>query len=166
MMCDRAGEVHAYHDGELDERRARALRAHLEGCAVCRELLEELRGLSGLFRRAEMAGMPQIAMARLEASWSRNSERALLRITSWMTGVAAAVLVGALLAWSSVTAEPAKVTARAKGPAVAAAADPVVLATAAEPPGEANSDLIQVAQWMADDLSIGVNGRGVGGGRR
>jgi anti-sigma factor RsiW len=164
MMCDRAGEVHAYHDGELEAPRARALEAHLEGCAACRELLEELRGLSGLFGRAEMAAMPQIAMARLEASWSRNSERALLRITSWMTGVAAAVLIGALLAWSNVTGEPAKVTARAKGPVVAA--DPVVLATAAEPPGEANSDLIQVAQWMADDLSIGVNGRGVGGGRR
>jgi hypothetical protein len=107
-----------------------------------------------------MAAMPQVAMARLEASWSRNSERALLRITSWMTGVAAALLVGALLAWSGVSDEPAKVSR----PAVAA--DPVVLATAAEPPGETNSELIQVAQWMADDLSIGVNGRGVGGGRR
>jgi hypothetical protein len=110
-----------------------------------------------------MAAMPQVAMARLEASWSRNSERALLRITSWMTGVAAALLVGALLAWSSVPTAPA--TAKVNRPA-AAAADPVVLATAAEPPGEANSELIQVAQWMADDLSIGVNGRGVGGGRR
>jgi hypothetical protein len=25
----------------------------------------------------------------------------------------------------------------------------------AEPQGEANSDLVQVAQWMADDLSLG-----------
>jgi hypothetical protein len=110
-----------------------------------------------------MPAMSQIAMARLEASWNPMSERALLRITSWMTGAAAALLVGALLAWSNVSDAP--VTTKASRP-VAAAADPVVLATAAEPPGETNSELIQVAQWMADDLSIGVNGRGVGGGRR
>jgi hypothetical protein len=128
-------------------------------------LLEELRGLSRLFAGAEMPAMPRMAMARLEGSWYQNSERALLRITSWMTGVAAALLVGALLAWSGVSNGTANGTgAKAGRPVVAA--DPVVLATAAEPPGETNSEVIQVAQWMADDLSIGVNGRGVGGGRR
>jgi hypothetical protein len=69
-----------------------------------------------------------------------------------MTGVAAALLVGALLLWSNVRQDSLD---------RATAADPVILATAAEPPGEANSELIQVAQWMADDLSIGgtVTGR-------
>ena len=156
MMCDRAGEVHAYHDGELDAARAREVEAHLEGCGECRALLEELRGLSRLFAGAEMAAMPRMAMARLEASWYQNSERALLRITSWMTGVAAALLVGAVMVWSSVSATgPANMSA-GKASRPVTAADPVVLATAAEPPGEANSEVIQVAQWMADDLSIGV----------
>jgi anti-sigma factor RsiW len=153
MTCERAGEVHAYHDGELDASRSAAVEVHLGGCAECRELLGELRGLSALVARAELPEMPADALARLEAAWPEVSERALLRITSWMTGVAAALLVGALVAWSAVRNEAAPRTM---------AADPIVLATAAEPPGEPNSELIQVAQWMADDLSIG----GVNGGRR
>ncbi len=90
-------------------------------------------------------------MVRLEGAWADVSERALLRITSWMTGVAAALLVGGLVVWSG---------ARNDAAGRAVAADPVVLATAAEPPGESNSDVIQVAQWMADDLSIDVAGTG------
>jgi len=151
MTCEKAAEVHSYHDGELDEFRGRALEAHLSECAACRELLDELRGLSGLFNNATVPQMSDAAMVRLEGAWADVSERALLRITSWMTGVAAAVLVGALLLWSNVRTDSSdRVTA----------ADPVILATAAEPPGESNSELIQVAQWMADDLSIGGNGTG------
>jgi len=151
MTCEKAAEVHAYHDGELDEFRGRALEAHLRECPACQGLSDELRGLSRLFNGATFPQMSEATMARLEGAWSEVSERALLRITSWMTGVAAALLVGALLVWSSVRNETS-------GKAVAA--DPVVLATAAEPPGEANSELIQVAQWMADDLSIGGTGTG------
>lgn len=153
MTCEKAAEVHAYHDGELDEPRARALETHLSACAECRDLLGELRGLSRLFNGAAFPQMSDAAMARLQGSWEEISEQALLRITSWMTGVAAALLVGALLVWSGVRNEAANRVV---------AADPVVLATAAEPPGEPNSELIQVAQWMADDLSIG----GTNAGRR
>jgi len=153
MTCDKAGQVHAYHDGELDEPRARALESHLSACAECRDLLEALRGVSRLFNSATLPQMSDAAMNRLQGAWPEVSERALLRITSWMTGVAAALLVGALLVWSGVRDEASNRPV---------AADPVVLATAAEPPGEPNSELIQVAQWMADDLSIG----GANAGRR
>jgi len=125
MTCEKAAEVHAYHDGELDEPRVRALEAHLPECAECRELLGELRGLSRLFNGAAFPQMSDAAMARVEGAWREVSERALLRITSWMTGVAAALLVGALLVWSGVRHDA---TVRS------VAADPVVLATAAEPP--------------------------------
>ena len=151
MSCDRAGEVHAYHDGELDASRVAVVEAHLVKCGECRDLLRELRGLSALVARGEMPAMPDDAMARLEAAWPQVSERALLRITSWMTGVAAALLVGALAVWSTVRDEAATRMM---------AADPIVLATAAEPPDEPSSELIQVAQWIADDLSIGVEGSG------
>ena len=149
MTCDKATEVHAYHDGELDARRVTALEAHVEGCADCRALLADLRSLSQMLARAELPAMPDHLMARFDDSWQEVAERAQLRIVTWMTGVAAALLVGSLLMWSSVQQDSAARTL---------AADPVVLATAAEPPGEPNSELIQVAQWMADDLSIDLNG--------
>jgi anti-sigma factor RsiW len=151
MTCDRAAEVHAYHDGELDGALVRSFETHLSGCAACREELESLRRLSRLFNNATFPPMSEAAMARLEGAWADVSERALLRITSWMTGMAAALLVGALLVWSGARNDAANRSV---------AADPVVLATAAEPPGEVNSDVIQVAQWMADDLSIGGTGLG------
>jgi anti-sigma factor RsiW len=149
MTCDKAREVHAYHDGQLDAHRATVLETHLQGCPGCQALLTDLRSLSQVFARAALPAMPDHLMARFEDSWQDVAERAQLRIVTWMTGVAAALLVGALLMWSSVRNESAT---------RALAADPVVLATAAEPPGEPNSELIQVAQWMADDLSIDLNG--------
>jgi len=51
MTCEKAAEVHAYHDGELDAPRARALESHLEDCGECRGLLDGLRSLSRLFNR-------------------------------------------------------------------------------------------------------------------
>jgi anti-sigma factor RsiW len=150
MTCDKAAQVHAYHDGELDAPSAAELEAHLRDCAPCQALLNDLRSLSQLFNHADLPAMPDAVLARLEGSWQQVAERAQLRIVTWMTGVAAALLVGALLMWQHVH------DAQLSRPV---AADPVVLATAAEPPGEPNSELIQVAQWMADDLSIGVNGQ-------
>ena len=149
MTCDKASEVHSYHDGELDAPRASAVETHLHGCPDCRALLSDLRSVSRLFAGATLPAMPDHLMARFEGSWQEVAERAQLRIVTWMTGVAAALLVGALLVWSNVQDELSPRTL---------AADPVVLATAAEPPGEPNSELIQVAQWMADDLSIDLKG--------
>jgi anti-sigma factor RsiW len=149
MTCEKAAEVHAYHDGELGPARGSALEAHLDQCADCRQLLDELRGLSRLFAYAELPAMPDGVLGRVEGVFRQASERAVLRIASWLTGVAAALLIGALLMWSSLRLEPASRPA---------AVDTLVLAPATEPPGEPNSELIQVAQWMADDLSIGLSG--------
>ena len=41
--------LNAYVDGELSERRRRAVEAHLTGCGPCRGRLEEIRALAGLF---------------------------------------------------------------------------------------------------------------------
>jgi anti-sigma factor RsiW len=42
----------AYHDGELAERRAQQVEAHLAGCAACRAELESLRALSALLQES------------------------------------------------------------------------------------------------------------------
>jgi hypothetical protein len=69
-----------------------------------------------------------------------------MRIGAWLSGVAAALLVGALLMGPHTSG-----TAAVKpGPWEAMAVAPPV-----EVQGETNSELVQVAQWMADDLSAG-----------
>jgi anti-sigma factor RsiW len=150
MTCEKIAEVHAYHDGELDAERRLAMDAHLAVCAECRALLAELEGLSAMLAEAPLSEMPQRAASRFHGSWYEARDRGMVRVASWMTGVAAMLLVGALLARPS---------APAAQPVKAAPWEQLAIAptAAAEVHGEsgATSELVQVAQWMADDLSVG-----------
>lgn len=144
MQCERTPDIHAYHDGQVDARRAAEIEAHLERCGSCAALLADLRRLSALVTRAALPEMTR-PVADFYAAWNRSRDRALLRITSWLTGVAACLLVGALLAYPRNTT---MATAR-PGPWESAAVMPADQTAAGEP----GSDLVQVAQWMATDLS-------------
>src|SRR2546423_10948053 len=101
MSCDNIRQVHAYHDGELPLIERARVEAHLRGCGDCAALLAELRRMSQLVAAARVADMPQDAMHRLEQSFwaARARDRGVLRLAEWMTGVAAAVLIGAAGLW-------------------------------------------------------------------
>jgi len=147
MTCHRASQIHAYHDGELDATRRAVVEAHLERCAECRRLLDELQELAGLIGDAEVAEPSFQTMARFEGAWDEaRGDRSVMRIGAWLSGVAAALLVGALL-----TVPHRGGTTRVKPELWEAMA----VTPPAESQAEGNSELVQVAQWMADDLSAG-----------
>lgn len=53
MTCEEAAILlHALHDGELDAGHARAVEAHLAGCARCRAALQTLQDMRGQFADA------------------------------------------------------------------------------------------------------------------
>jgi anti-sigma factor RsiW len=142
MDCD-TKQVHAYHDGELDAARRVALEAHLRECMACAELLADLRRMSLAMAHAPLPVMPDVAMKRFQGVWQKANDRAVLRVASWFTAAAASLLFGALILWPK--AQPS------------VAAKPAVWDTVAVMPpasGE-SSELVQVAQWMAEDLSMG-----------
>jgi hypothetical protein len=150
MSCDRLALVHAYHDDALAPSARVALEAHLDECADCRELLRDLRGLSNLIAAAPLVSMSPEAMARLSQSWRAARDRGLLRISSWLTGAAAAVLVGALLLWPDRNGGvgPTVATVSAQAPAWETAA--------VMPPLESDEnvpEVVTLATWMANDLS-------------
>ena len=146
MTCEKAAQVQLYYDGELDSARSALFEAHLEQCAECSRLLEELGSLSRMLMKAPLPEMrPQVA-PRLQGAWYVGRDRGMMRIAGWLTATAAALLVGALL-----TAPAPQPSA----PAKAGMWEAMAVMPPAEPQGEANSDLVQVAQWMADDLSLG-----------
>jgi len=151
MSCEKIAQVQAYYDGELEPSLARSFEAHLERCAECRGLLDELQDLSSMLIRAPRREIPALAVNRIvHNAWHGARDRGVLRIAGWLTAAAAALLVGSLLtAPRATTATPAK-------PGLWEA---IAVMPPAETQGETNSDLVQVAQWMADDLSAG-------GGRR
>ena len=60
MNDDRFRELlHAYRDGELPAAEAAALRAHLPGCAACRESLENSARVARALFGAEAAASPR-----------------------------------------------------------------------------------------------------------
>lgn len=151
MSCERSAQVHAYHDDALAGSARVAIEAHLQECADCRALLADLRGLSNLIAAAPLAAMSPEAMVRLASSWRAARDRGVLRITSWLTAAAAAVLIAAPLLFQDGNA-PSNPTI------VTSTVDASWEALAVMPPLETDDnvpDLIVLAQWMANDLSPG-----------
>ena len=153
MSCDRAAQVHAYHDRQLGPAAREAFELHLESCADCAAMLSDLRAIS---RRIAEAPLPPVNAQlndRLYAAWQlARQQRGVLRISSWLTGAAAAVLVGGLLLTpgGDPSGDPNNV---AQSTQSAGAWE----ATALMPPPERASDrpdeYVELAQWIASDLS-------------
>jgi hypothetical protein len=78
-------------------------------------------------------------------------DRAVMRITGWLTAVAAGLLIGAILTWPGDNQDNVPVKAVRSG---------TWEQFAVMPPAETQSEgggaqLVEVAQWMANDLSLG-----------
>jgi anti-sigma factor RsiW len=154
MNCDRAAQVHAYHDDGLAMSDRAALEAHLDECADCRSLLADLRGISNLIASAPLSAMSPEAMARLSKTWHAARDRGLLRITSWLTAAAAAVLIGTLLMFHDRTPPTSTIIA---------VSEPAWETAAVMPPLNADEnvpEIVALATWMANDLSYGTAGVG------
>src|SRR3954447_23427655 len=96
MSCEHEAQVQAYHDDELSPQARVDVEAHLRDCADCQSLLEELRTVSRLLSEAPLPEMREAAVGRFYGAWHRaaaGSDRAVRRITGWLTAAAAAVLI-------------------------------------------------------------------------
>jgi len=151
MNCDKATQIQSYLDNEMDAAQKQVLEAHLAQCAECSSLLEELRGLSAMIARAPKPEMRSGAMNRYYDAFNAARDRAVLRITSWLTAVAAGLLIGAILTWPA--EEPS--TTAPKSARSGTWEQFAVMPPPADTQGENGAQLVQVAQWMANDLSLG-----------
>lgn len=168
MECNKASQVEAYHDNELPQSQRSVVEAHLRECGWCAALLASLRSLSQALSQAPRAEMPEGALARLRegfdvvrakslgermAAERAARERGVLRIAGWLTAAAAALLMAGLVMLPA-TEGP--------GPAVVTSTrSSLDLMAAVMPPSqvqEGTPQFVQVAQWIADDLSVDVGG--------
>jgi anti-sigma factor RsiW len=151
MDCEKFAQVHAYHDGELGAGARAEVESHLAACAACAALLADLRGLTRMIADAPLAAMPDRLASRFHGAWyqAAAADRGALRTVSWLTGAAAALLVGAILMWPH--ARPTAPAARSNAWEIAAVTPP----TSGEPHAGSEEDakLVRVAQWIANDLS-------------
>jgi hypothetical protein len=147
MTCDKAVQVQAYYDGELDAPARAALEAHLQSCAPCSDLLADLRGMSLMIAQAPMPGMPLSSLSRYYGAWESNLQRGVMRITGWLTAAAAILLTTGLLMWPNKT--------ETRSPQTLVTWELPAMMPPADNQGESGAELVQVAQWMANDLSQG-----------
>jgi hypothetical protein len=110
-------------------------------------LLADLRGLSRLMSAAPFTEMSGDAMQRLRAARYVLPDAGVLKIAGWLSAAAAAVLITALLFFPRQQDNPAMAQS---DPVLDAAVTPPVETASAE---GSRSDLVTLAQWMADDLS-------------
>lgn len=151
MTCHRAPEVHPYHDGELSLVQRRAVEAHLAECEPCSNLLSDLREISLQIRSAPLPEVSALPFERLYNTWHAAREQGVLRITRWLTAAAAAILVGSLLVFPGSKPSGNNDLATVQRPSW----EPVALmAPVVEDPNTTRGEeLVEVAQWMADDLA-------------
>ena len=149
MSCEKTSQVQAFYDGELTGAARAQIEAHVRQCSECTELLADLKRVSGLINTAQMAPVPAQTIRRVQQTWwahRAQRERGVLRLAEWMTGVAAAVLIGAMVLWPD---GRDKNGTRAAGTMWQAAA----VTPPASVQDDGLSDVVALAQWMADDLS-------------
>jgi anti-sigma factor RsiW len=158
--CNHATDIHAFHDGQLSAQMRDEVGSHLAECEPCRNLLADLQRMSAMFAAAPLPEMPQGGMNRLEQSWWRRRgselrirDHAIRQMTAWLTSAAAAVLAVGLLHMQ--TSAPVAADAHV---------DPWEMAAATTTPDQMRDDsnsaqIVQVAQWMSQDLSLGQRTR-------
>lgn len=151
MTCPELPELHAYHDRELPPEERAAVEAHVESCDPCSSFLSDLRDIS---RRIAAAPLPEVVLPfeRLYDTWHVARDRGVLRIARWLTAAAAAILVGSLVL---IPGGRPGTDDRAATVGTTPSWEPVALmAPVVEDPGATRGEeLVEVAQWMADDLA-------------
>lgn len=160
MICN-SDQLHRYHDAELSPAELREVETHLASCDACCALLDDLRGMSQWIASAQM---PAVETVRLNAiahsAWHASSDRGVRRLAGWITAVAAAVMVFALL---DVPSEHSN--GNFNGNSQAAVTGSIAVAAdweqaAIMPPGamtlsdDGDRDLVKFAQWMTSDLDV------------
>ncbi len=70
-----AATLARYREGDLSDRRAARIRAHLAGCRRCTALDEDLAGVSAMLASAPVPAMPEQVTARISAALTAEAAR-------------------------------------------------------------------------------------------
>ncbi len=100
--CPEEDELSAFVDGDLEDERQSAVEAHLENCAACAEIEDQLRELTGSLSADGLMEPPDYLWTRIEARRKEEVSSSVgARLMSWLTsgfrlpiaGAAAAAVV-------------------------------------------------------------------------
>lgn len=98
MNCPNDQILSACYDGELPDVELSAVRAHVEACANCREVVEAMDNASAILKRAGLSDVSSEMLHRWACAGTLVQDRSLRRLVSSLTGLAASVLIVASFA--------------------------------------------------------------------
>ena len=162
MACEQLQNAERYHDSELSPAERTAFESHVATCAECRELLAALGALSHSLRAVAMTTQePESMQDRIFDAWHAAravQERGVRRMAGWLTAAAAAVLLIGLVGWPSESRDRNGAEIASTGTAAPETWEVAAVMPLDQSPEDSSGspDLVQVAQWMATDLSTGV----------
>lgn len=148
MACERVKDVHDYYDGRMSPAERSAFERHLVNCPDCARLLHSLQALSRLIVATQPPEISAATIAHYRKAWELSRQTGVLRISSWLTAAAAGILLGSLLFWPRERSSSALASAPASAWEVSAIMPPPPRRAIERP-----DELIELAEWMADDLS-------------
>jgi anti-sigma factor RsiW len=96
MNCQFNDLVGRYYDGELPPAGHAQFEAHLATCAACAGELDQFASISRALRSAPAPGAPPDFARRMQALAGHMEEYKIVAFARRMSGVAAAVLIGAI----------------------------------------------------------------------
>jgi anti-sigma factor RsiW len=146
MQCPTSHDLQRLYDGELAD--ADAVRAHVASCPDCAATMQSLAAMSQTVRDAALPTPSLAATDRWIRAMRATQERSVLRLASWLTAVAAAILIG-LVVWP--TSSEAK-------PAARLTINEWETAMLTRDDAESTPAPLATAKWMAADLSESGNG--------
>lgn len=144
QTCPFSTRISALYDGELSGSDRAEIEQHLkQGCGVCQSELDAIAELAAWVRMESPLAMDAVAMDRLHGHVESMVDRSMLRFAQLLSGVAAALLIGAcgwLWGQSSHQTVPASGWEHA---AVTLRPDPVT-----------DADYMGDARWIVSQLSV------------
>jgi len=159
-MCEHSNQIHAYHDGELNAGERAALEAHLASCESCKHELKQLAAISRSLVAAPLPTFSGDLSARILEACKRArraQEGGTRKLAGWLTAAASILLVVSMMRVSVLSDRTGENSAFTETPTSVASRDWELAAmmppAQAEEAGSGSTDLIQLAQWMARDLS-------------
>lgn len=97
MNCNQTIQAHRYHDGELSTVERAAFESHLETCAGCRALIDDLASLSRTVNSAAPFEMPAMLPSQILRAWKQKQtqsfDRGVRRFAEFLTAAAASVML-------------------------------------------------------------------------
>jgi len=98
MNCPNDQVLSAFCDGELPPVEMAQVRTHLQGCAVCSDVVRAIESASTMLRTAEWSNVSQEMLDRWSTAKTAVQDRSLRRFVGSLTGIAASVLIVASFA--------------------------------------------------------------------